>query len=243
MENATQALLMAAGVLIALVVISLGIMFFSSASSLGESYETQMSAVEIQQFNNQFDNFSKTPKYVKSDYDENGKLDSDYKSYTEFDPDNSDSSEYIFQDYNAISDVVSAVNLAYNINAVNNYEQDVGIQIVIKGLNEIDNSFQSRVGINPSIQKNNKNNNISDEHKIYMLDSDLKKVYSEDKYISIDKLINLNDVLKKANTCKLNNNNERVYKYGFSGTTELNPKTGLIHIVIFELFENKNYVE
>ncbi|MBP3596709.1 MAG: hypothetical protein J6J60_04845 [Clostridia bacterium] len=218
MENATQALFMAAGVLIALAVISLGIMFFSSASSIGESYELKMSAVEIQKFNNQFEKFSKQPQYVGS--------------------------ENVFCDYNSISDVVSAINLAHNINSNNQYEQDVGIQVCISGLNAVDRDIPKMVGINPSIQKYCKKNNINDNHCVYDLKNSDKEIYDDSYCITVtttENLIDLNKLLQMFNISKLNDNNERIYKYGFKGETKFNSKTGLIDIVKFELEENMNF--
>lgn len=239
MENATQALFMAAGVLIALVVISLGIMFFSSASSIGESYEIKMSAVEIQKFNNQFEKYSKQPQYVRA-YEDSGTT--QYHYITDIDDATVEKNEYVFHDYNSISDVVSAINLAYNINSANDYEQDASIQISVKGLNDVNVEFPEILGINPSIQKNHYNSNpktLIDKHCIYKLDDiDNKKIYEG---IIRDVRINLNDVLKEFNTSKLDDNNERIYKYGFKGETVINEKTGLIDIVKFELVENENY--
>lgn len=235
MENATQALFMAAGVLIALAVISLGIMFFSSASSIGESYEIQMSAVEIQKFNNKFEKYSKQPQYVNpEDFHYISKL-RDARS--------GNKSKYVFCDYNTIADVVSAINLAHNINFNNQYEQDVAVQVTITGLNSVDSSIPKIVGINPSIQKYFKNNKKNDNHSIYELsDFDTKKVYDDSYSTSLD-LVDLNLLLQNFNTSKLTEEKERIYKYGFKGETKINHKTGLIDIVKFQLVENENYVE
>lgn len=236
MENATQALFMAAGVLIALVVISLGIMFFSSASSIGESYEIQMSAVEIQKFNNQFEQYSKQANYVK-------KLMNDKFHYVNSLRAVRGKEEYVFCDYNTIADVVSAINLAHNINSNNQYEQDVGVQVTITGLNSVASNISNIVGINPSIQKYFKDNKKNDNHSIYKLnDLDTKKVYDDSYSASLD-LVDLNLLLQNFNTSKLTEEKERIYKYGFKGETKINPKTGLIDIVKFQLVENENYVE
>ena len=235
MENATQALFMAAGVLIALVVISLGIMFFSSASSIGESYEIQMSAVEIQKFNNQFEQYSKQPQYVNpEDFHYISKL-RDARS--------GNKSKYVFCDYNTIADVVSAINLAHNINSNNQYEQDIAVQVTITGLNSVDSSIPSIVGINPSIQKYFKDNKKNDNHSIYKLNElDTKKVY-DDSYCASLNLVDLNLLLQNLNTSNLTEEKERIYKYGFKGETKINHKTGLIDMVEFQLVENENYVE
>lgn len=104
MENATQALVIAGGVLIAVMIISLGIYLFSSASVISESYDATMSENDIQQFNNKFQIYSK--KY-KSDGAESEKT------------------------FNLASEVVSAVNLAYSINKKNNYDKQASVDVII----------------------------------------------------------------------------------------------------------------
>lgn len=239
MENASQALFMAAGVLIAIMVISIGVYLFSSASRIAESYETTMSATEIQKFNNQFEKYSKQPKYVKKISENNF----EYKSSVD-----SEDKEYVFCDYNTISDVVSAINLAYNINANNNYDQGSGIQISIEKLTSVDGKcFRSTMGINPSMQKLHKNANprIIDNNCIYDLgsiDVNTKIIYSTPS--KEEERVNMNLLLTKCNESilrKNNENNERIYKYGFEGETIINSQTGLIDIIKFKLVKNATY--
>ena len=54
MEDATKALLMAAGVLIGLMIISLGVSLFSSMSAYTDSTQQQIEENGLQQFNEQF---------------------------------------------------------------------------------------------------------------------------------------------------------------------------------------------
>ena len=57
MENASKALLISGGVLIAILVISIGVYLFTSYSDIGSSYEQNMSTAEIQKFNVNFTKF------------------------------------------------------------------------------------------------------------------------------------------------------------------------------------------
>lgn len=57
MENASKALLIAGGILIAMLVISIGVYLFANYIDLGSSYEQNMQAKEIQEFNVDFIKF------------------------------------------------------------------------------------------------------------------------------------------------------------------------------------------
>ena len=54
MENASNALIMAAGVLIALLILAIGIILFSGYSQLGSTYNLKMSEQEVIKFNSNF---------------------------------------------------------------------------------------------------------------------------------------------------------------------------------------------
>lgn len=249
MENASQALFMAAGVLIAIMVISIGVYLFSSASRIAESYETTMSATEIQKFNNQFEKYSKKPKYVREI-----SLNKHHYINQIAEVPVAEQYKYSFCDYNTISDVVSAINLAYNINANNQYEQDIGIQVSIEGLARVDSldirGSKPDYGINPSIQSYLQTSSVQNELKnngkkynycVYILDDvNNKKIYDSIS-ISPSDVINIEELLLKCNNSALNNRKERVYEYGFAGETILNPKTGLIDRIKFTLESNSLY--
>ena len=57
MENASKALSIAGGILIAMMVISLGVYLFINARDVGTSYEQGMETGEIQKFNSNFISF------------------------------------------------------------------------------------------------------------------------------------------------------------------------------------------
>ncbi len=54
MENASKALLMAAGILIAILIVTIAVFLFASYSSISESYEETTQTTEIQKFNENF---------------------------------------------------------------------------------------------------------------------------------------------------------------------------------------------
>ena len=88
MENATKALLMAAGVLIGLMVISLGVSLYMSLSEYVESTQDEIAMTEIKEFNEQF------TKYINCNAD--------------------GSIEYTL----TIQDIVTAANIAYENNQI-----------------------------------------------------------------------------------------------------------------------------
>ena len=57
MENASKALSIAGGILIAMMVISLGVYLFINARNVGTSYEQGMETGEVQKFNSNFISF------------------------------------------------------------------------------------------------------------------------------------------------------------------------------------------
>lgn len=219
MENATQALFMAAGVLIAVMIISLGIYLFSSASTISENYDRTMSATEIQKFNSKFSGFDKTPSYT---------------------------SEGIYYNYNTISEVISAVNLAYSINAKNNYDIQSSIQV------SINIAPGKTYGITPLIQKIYYQNYINelnqgkkvdsvDKNKIYSIDPSSKEI---NKTEPTGDLVDINKFLKDYSESKLvtiNGEKERIYQYGFKGEVFYNDETGLVDRIHFSIDENGEY--
>lgn len=92
MENATKALLMAAGVLIGIMIISLGVCLYASLGEYVESTQEEVTIKEIQQFNEQFF------RYIN--YDDDTKI-----------------TEFIL----TIQDIVTAANTAYENNSKTDY--------------------------------------------------------------------------------------------------------------------------
>lgn len=54
MENASNALLIGGGILIAMLILSIGVYLFTNYNDLGTSYERTMETTEIQKFNEKF---------------------------------------------------------------------------------------------------------------------------------------------------------------------------------------------
>ena len=57
MENISKALMIAAGVLISILVISIGVYLFVNYGNIGSSYDKNMEAIDIQKFNSNFTKF------------------------------------------------------------------------------------------------------------------------------------------------------------------------------------------
>lgn len=58
MDNASNALLLAGGMLIALIVLSIGVMLFSHYTQIGESYEQSQQFKSLEKFNEHFTRFA-----------------------------------------------------------------------------------------------------------------------------------------------------------------------------------------
>lgn len=102
MENATKALLIVAGVLIGVMILSLGVFLYANLGSYISETKQQMEITEIDQFNVQFTKYINMTEDPYGTYNVNGKR---YK-----------------KDFNlTIQDVVTVANLAYQ----NNFENEL----------------------------------------------------------------------------------------------------------------------
>lgn len=54
MENASNALLISGGILIAMLIIAMGVIIFSNYSEIGQTYDQTLQATEVQKFNANF---------------------------------------------------------------------------------------------------------------------------------------------------------------------------------------------
>ena len=59
MENATKALLISAGVLLGIIIISLAVYVFANSAAFGESYESSQEEIRIANYNNKFEIYNK----------------------------------------------------------------------------------------------------------------------------------------------------------------------------------------
>lgn len=60
MENVVQALIMAAGVLVGIMVLSVMVLFFNKAGSMNMEYDLQLSADELDKYNSKFEEYNRT---------------------------------------------------------------------------------------------------------------------------------------------------------------------------------------
>ena len=213
MENASKALLIAGGVLIAILVISVGAYLFLSASGVSENFDKSMSDSDIEKFNQKFEEFEKIADF------ENGV-------------------------YNAISDVVSAVNLANDINRSVEYDAEKGVQVVIQFDGSCETFGGSTYGINPILHKALAG--FSNKSVIYKIsgtgEEGSKKIISigsENKIQAGDE-VSPNELLDNFSESKMNGL-KRVYEYGADGKVYINDSTGMIDRVYFLIKKNTQY--
>ncbi len=74
MENASKALLMAGGILIALLILGALIMMFTNLQDYQNSNDARTKNTQIAQFNNQFEPYNKDGENAKGEKDENNTL-------------------------------------------------------------------------------------------------------------------------------------------------------------------------
>ncbi len=83
MENASKALLMAGGVLIAMMIMAMGIYLFTQYSQMGSQYNTKMSAQETASFNSNFTVFEKRENITAQEIASLVNFVKDYKGKTD----------------------------------------------------------------------------------------------------------------------------------------------------------------
>lgn len=223
MENATQALFMAAGVLIAVLIISFAVFLFSSASSVSENYDRTMSESDRLKFNAQF------TKYATNDVPLSNDEGDGVLKYTS---------------YNVASDVVSVVNLAYNLNESYDYDVQRGIQVKVMNINSsFSGSGSDTYGITPLVQKHYNNKKINDKNNIYRLKESKKEDFTDFSLYDESYLNHTNKLLENYSECayyksEKNDKLYKIYKYYFKGEVNLNEETGLVDEVVFTCIDN-----
>lgn len=264
MENASKALIIAASTLIGIMILSFMVYTFKHFSTIARRNEERYSEREIQAFNSKFES------YETDSLDDEIRIvdDSNYRkillNYTgSLDNDNYKKNLIaISQNLNNVTDVVTAINDAININ----YNNSNGYKYGLETLNSVEiivdlvdnggtlNKFEfSKIG-------------SSDNHYRYLIiepnkSVKSKKVYGatsteinkENKTENIEMLetkvlkdieINIYDLLKELRDTKsivLDNKTYTVYKYYFTGEYKINEQTGLIDSVQFTLVEDKKF--
>ena len=199
MENITKAFYIAGATLIAVFVIMLMVYMFRQAARVGENYEFSEARENVDRFNSQFIGFE-TSEEARADGNEGTNTDPKYAS-----------------------DVVSAINLAYNINTKNHNDPVNFVEIYV---------YWTTGGIRYSlINSENARKNT------------LFEGTDTSSYISTNEFLNLEvNSGKFLNDTKLDETtNKVVYRYYFTGRVRYNDDTGRINRVEFTLNENEGF--
>lgn len=198
MENITKAFYIAGATLIAVFVMFLMVYMFRQAARVGENYETSEARENVDKFNSQF-----------TIYD-TSELDRTSGEGTNTDP-------------KVASDVVSAVNLAYNINEKNNNDPVNFVEIYV---------YWSSGSLRYSLL----NNENAKKNTLF-------EGTDTGSYISTNKFLNLEvDSGKFLNDTRLDENtNKVIYRYYFTGKVSYNDNTGRVNRVEFTLNENADF--
>ena len=199
MENITKAFYIAGATLIAVFVIMLMVYMFRQAARVGENYEFSEARENVDRFNSQFIGFE-TSEEARADGNEGTNTDPKYAS-----------------------DVVSAINLAYNINTKNHNDPVNFVEIYV---------YWTTGGIRYSlINSENARKNT------------LFQGTDTSSYISTNEFLNLEvNSGKFLNDTKLDETtNKVVYRYYFTGRVRYNDDTGRINRVEFTLNENEDF--
>ena len=198
MENITKAFYIAGATLIAVFIMFLMVYMFRQAARVGENYETSEARENVDKFNSQF------TIYDTSELDRR-------------------SGEGTNTDPKVASDVVSAVNLAYNINEKNNNDPVNFVEIYV---------YWSSGSLRYSLL----NNENAKKNTLF-------EGTDTSSYISTNKFLNLEvDSGKFLNDTRLDENtNKVIYRYYFTGRVSYNDNTGRVNRVDFTLNENADF--
>ncbi len=202
MDNFSKAFYMAGATVIALLVLFLMIYMFREAAKVGENYDSSKGRENVDSFNAKFERFQAS--------DEKSDISTDSDTVYKTDP-------------NVASDVVSAINLAYNINkkSGNDPVNNVEVYVYLKN-----NTVAYSLLNNSSAKKNT-----------------MFKGTDTGSYITTNEFLNLEvDTGKFLSDTKIQTNtNKVIYRYTFLGNLEYNKQTGKVNKVNFRLMENSDF--
>ena len=255
MENASKALIMVSSILIGVMILAFMVYMFSDASKLNKRHEVRESEKAISAFNAKFQVYeSFTDKIVNPS---NGNL------YT--------SSDYIIyartsaaKNLNVISDVVTAVNEAYDINYQNSnrymtndyieYENGMVIVINLKTANVIrdiagpgnHSKIKYVVFPNAKIESGCIYGMTNEQYNALMT-----KINNHDKNIDISpyQKVSLSKFLEVFRESRLSTAEDNLsnlstytlYKYYFAGSLHINSETQKVDKVTFTLVKDTKY--
>lgn len=279
MENASKALIIVASVLIGIMLLSFMVYVFSQFSHTARSTDERLAERDIEAFNAKFDGYSTIQLNDEMEVDTvrktvGGEFKRDYvsiyelfkrnPSYNENNEDYDTMTECVRYNYpqalieasqslNTVSDVVTAINDAIDVNDRNNngyLYSDKGVEtknsveiIVDLGNDHKINGFRYLV-IEPSKFVKAKyvyGFNFTPSSKETNINT-LTQFYNEDglngKAIKVYSLL---EEFRETKNFDYENRTYTVYKYYFIGEKNINPDTGLIDSVRFTLVEDENF--
>lgn len=204
MDNFSKAFYMAGATVIALLVLFLMIYMFREAAKVGENYDSSQGRENVDSFNAKFERFQAS--------DEKSEISTDSDTVYKTDP-------------NVASDVVSAVNLAYNINkkSGNDPVNNVEVYIYLKNNTVAYSLLNSR-----SAKKNT-----------MFQGTDTSKSITTNAFLNLEVGTGTKKYL--SDTKIATNTNKIIYRYTFSGSLEYSDKTGKVNKVTFKLMENNDF--
>lgn len=188
MDNAVKAMYIAAGTLIALMVISVFVYMFRNGARLGHNYEQTQEGLQIERFNNQFDVYSKTTF----------QFDSELEGYA------------FAEKGSTASDIITVANLAMTVNKNNDYDErnNLTMHVVCDGdtysIYPTENQPKNRFVKNMSFASVASTTNYTDANSFDFYDF-LKK-YNEVRIV---------DIKGTKNTNPYESIGETIYKYYF----------------------------
>lgn len=217
MENALKAFYMAAGLLIAIMVLGLFIYLFRTGARVGENYDLKKSQEQIDQFNSKFEVYAKP-------IEENDKG--------------------ILYAGNTIFDVITASNLAYDINEKNYNDNKNRVEIQIDGLK---GNQSLSIGIALDGEDNVLRKNSFFKSKIDNITVTTETVLMDDILISTD-IVNNGKITDATLNLKTDNGiplNRIVYRYYFdcSEGISYSEESGKVNKMVFTVKENTKFDE
>lgn len=216
MENALKAFYMAAGLLIAIMVLGLFIYLFRTGARFGENYDLTKSQEQIDKFNSKFEVYAKPIE---------------------------ENDDGILYGGNTIFDVITASNLAYDINEKNYNDNKNRVEIQIEGLKS-----DLSIGIFLDAEENNILNKSSFfKSKIDSISATTETILMDDLLISTD-IVNEGKLTDATLNLKTDNGiplNRIVYRYYFDCSAGIfySEESGKVNKLIFTAKENEKFDE
>lgn len=255
MENASKALIMVVSILIGVMIIAFMTYMFSDASNLSRSQEAKENEKRISTFNADFYGYETlNDGLVDPNTGNLYKTTTEQTQYARF---------HASKELNKISDVITAVNEAYDINYKNSNEYRAGYIEYTNGMVIVIDLREN--GIIDDIAgsgKDSKSKYVIFPHKdiksgyLYGMtdteyDSLMTKIKNRDKNIDISSYQKVEcskflEFFRESRTATSadnppDNSTYILYKYYFSGELNINSTTGKIDRVTFTLVTDKKY--